>query len=129
MLAASDRHIPIPGSGSVREDLHAFAATVAAYLGDPLGAALARVAVLPVDDPDIAHARATFWNSRIDAAAEMIERGIARGEIPAGADPRTALEALIAPLHSRALITGEPLDDGLPHTLADLVLNGLLPRQ
>ncbi|MGW4864214.1 hypothetical protein ACWEO6_23405 [Streptomyces sp. NPDC004291] len=43
----------------------------------------------------------------------------------AGTDPRLALEALIAPLHSRALMSREPLEDELPRALADLVLDGL----
>ncbi|MGV9790882.1 TetR/AcrR family transcriptional regulator [Streptomyces sp. NPDC003435] len=129
MLAASDRHVPVPDTGSVREDLRAFAAVVADYLNDPLGSALARAAVVAVDDPEIAEARERFWHTRIDLAAVMIERGIARGEVRPGTDPRVALEALISPLHSRVLMTREPLDEELPRALADLVSDGLSPTR
>ncbi|WP_326763794.1 TetR/AcrR family transcriptional regulator [Streptomyces sp. NBC_01591] len=128
LLAASDRHIPVPDTGSVREDLLAFATLVADYLNSPLGAVLAHVAVIPVEDAEIAKARETFWRSRIELAAVMIERGIARGELRAGTDPRVALEALIAPLHSRVLLSREPLDEDLPRILVDLVLDGLGTR-
>ncbi|MGW1075930.1 TetR/AcrR family transcriptional regulator [Streptomyces sp. NPDC002537] len=128
MLTASDQRIPVPDTGSVREDLRTFATLVAAYLNDPLGAALARAAVISVDAPEIAEARERFWQSRIELAAVMIERGITRGELRPGTDPRIALEALIAPLHSRVLMTREPLGEGLPYVLADLVLDGLGAR-
>ncbi len=97
-LAASDQHIPVPDTGSVREDLQTFATLVAHYLNDPLGSALARVTLMAVDDPELAEARERFWRSRIELATVMIERGIARGELRPGTDPRLALEALIAPL-------------------------------
>ncbi|MFE3905655.1 TetR/AcrR family transcriptional regulator C-terminal ligand-binding domain-containing protein [Streptomyces sp. NPDC059153] len=128
LLSASDRRIPVPDTGSVREDLRAFATLVTDYLNSPLGAVLAHVAVIPVEDAEMAKARETFWRSRIELAAVMIERGIARGELRAGTDPRVALEALIAPLHSRVLLTREPLDEDLPRVLVDLVLDGLGTR-
>ncbi|MER5986074.1 TetR/AcrR family transcriptional regulator [Streptomyces sp. NPDC001787] len=128
LLAVSDRRIPVPDTGSVREDLRAFAALVVDYLNSPLGGALARAAVITVDDPELAAAREEFWRSRLELAGAMVERGIARGELRAGTDPRVALEALIAPLHSRALLTREPLDEDLPRALADLVLDGLGAR-
>ncbi|MFD9425770.1 MULTISPECIES: TetR/AcrR family transcriptional regulator [unclassified Streptomyces] len=128
LLAVSDRRVPVPDTGSVREDLYAFATLVVEYLNSPLGGALARAAVITVEDPELAAAREEFWRSRIRSAGVMIERGVARGELRAGTNPRLALEALIAPLHSRALLTREPLDEDLPRALADLVLDGLGAR-
>ena len=55
----------------------------------------------------------------------MINRAVARGELPDTVDGRLALEALIAPLNFRALLTDEPPDDELPRKLADLVLDGI----
>ncbi|MFE4330901.1 MULTISPECIES: TetR/AcrR family transcriptional regulator [unclassified Streptomyces] len=125
LLAVSDRRVPVPDTGSVREDLYLFATSVVEYLNSPLGRALARAAVITVEDPELAAAREAFWQSRIQLAATMIERGIDRGELRTGVNPRVALEALIAPLHSRVLLTREPLDEDLPRVLADLVLDGL----
>jgi hypothetical protein len=50
---------------------------------------------------------------------------IRRGEVPETTDPRLALQALIGPLHFRALLTREPLGGQLPEQLADLVIDGL----
>ncbi|MEU9619446.1 TetR/AcrR family transcriptional regulator [Streptomyces sp. NPDC088251] len=125
LLAVSDRQVPIPDTGSVREDLYLFAASVVGYLNSPLGRALARAAVITVEDTELAAAREAFWQSRIQLAATMVERGIDRGELRPGVNPRVALEALIAPLHSRVLLTREPLDEDLPRILADLVMDGL----
>ncbi|TBO57705.1 hypothetical protein EYS09_21290 [Streptomyces kasugaensis] len=41
-------------------------------------------------------------------AAVTVERGIARGELRPGTDPRWVLEVLIVPSHSRTLLTGSP---------------------
>jgi len=79
----------------------------------------------PGEDPALAEARTAFWQTRYELASAMIERAVARGELPVAVDGRLALEALIAPLNFRALLTDEPPDDELPRRLADLVLDGI----
>ncbi len=59
----------------------------------------------------------------------MVHRAIARGEIAPTADPRLILDAFIAPLHFKALFTNDPLEDRLAAEVADLVLDGVLPRR
>jgi hypothetical protein len=80
---------------------------------------------IALDEPAVREARVAFWQKRYELASAMIERGIARGELPEATDPRLALEALIGPLHFRAPLTHEPLDDQLPQQLANLVVAGL----
>jgi AcrR family transcriptional regulator len=128
LLNFSEQQLPIPDTGSLRGDLATFAAELAAYLQTPLGRALVRALATSTDDPAIVEARASFWQARYDLAATMIQRAIARGEIAATTDPRLVLEALIAPLHFRTLVTSEPLEQGLSAQIADLLLDGLLPR-
>ncbi len=129
LLASSSEHVPVPDTGSIRADLIAFADSVADYLSTPLSVAALRATAAMTEavlTKDVVSAQ--FWASRYELAQVMIERGIARGELPEGADPRTALEMLIAPLHFRVLIAKEPLPDRLPEQLADLVLDGLRAR-
>ncbi|EUA50331.1 hypothetical protein I553_9414 [Mycobacterium xenopi 4042] len=38
------------------------------------------------------------------------------------------LELLVAPLHMRTLLTGEPLTEDLPEQVVDVLLDGLRPR-
>lgn len=41
----------------------------------------------------------------------MVERAIARGELPEGTEPSHVLELLIAPIWFRLIISDTPLDD------------------
>jgi AcrR family transcriptional regulator len=125
LLNYSEVHLPIPDTGSLREDLAAFASELATYLTTPLGRALLYAMATTGEDPAIAEARTAFWQTRYELASAMIERAVARRELPATVDSRLALEALIAPLNFRALLTDEPPDEDLPRRLADLVLDGI----
>ncbi len=126
LLNHSEQQLPIPDTGALREDLAAFAAELVAYLTTPLGTALLQAIAATGEDPALAEARTAFWQTRHELASAMIERAVARGELSAAVDSRLALEALIAPLHFRTLLTDEPLDEDLPRRLADLVLDGIL---
>lgn len=123
MLARSAEAIPVPDTGSTRGDLLAIAHAVIAYLTSPGGSAVLHAATLSVDD-DYNRARQAFWSGRYDALAHVVERGIARGDLRAGTDARLLLEMLVAPVHGRLLLTGEPIDDDLPERLVDLLLDG-----
>ncbi len=127
LLTAGRRQLPVPDTGTVRGDLATFAKSLVAYLGTPLGKALAQAIAVAADDPALAESRAEFWRSRLDLARAMIDRAVDRGELPTGTDPHTALELLISPLHFRALFTREPVDDAFADRLVDLVLHALTP--
>ncbi len=126
LLNHSEQQLPIPDTGSLREDLAAFATELVAYLTTPLGRALLHAIANTGEDPALTEARTAFWQTRYELASAMIERALARGELSATVDGRLALEALIAPLNLRALLTDDPLDNDLPRRLADLVLDGIL---
>lgn len=79
-------------------------------------------------NPALIEARTAFWQTRYELAGTMIERAVARGELPATVDGRLVLQALIAPLHFRTLLTDEPPDADFPRRLADLVLDGVKGR-
>jgi AcrR family transcriptional regulator len=117
--------IPAPDAGSIRGDLIELARLVIVYLSSPIGHALVRTVAITVEDPTLAQARATFLAGRLTAMRVLIDRAIERNELPAGTDARLALEMLVAPLHIRVLLTGEPLTDDLPGQLVDVLLEGL----
>ena len=123
LLNYSEVHLPIPDTGSIREDLAAFASELAAYLATPLGRALLQAMATAADDAALAEVRTAFWQTRYELASVMIERAVSRGELPD--DGRLALETLIAPLNFAALMSDEPPDHDLPSRLADLVLHGI----
>lgn len=127
LLATGEQRIPIPDTGSLRGDLIAFAAALSAYLTDPVGRALTHALAGPTEDPVVTDARRRYFQARLELASAIIERAVARGELPAATDATLALEMLIGPLHFRTLMSREPLEDGLPSRLADQLINGLVP--
>ncbi|MFD4395194.1 TetR/AcrR family transcriptional regulator [Kitasatospora sp. NPDC058478] len=125
MLTGSNEGIPVPDTGAVRTDLAAFARALAEYLATPTGRSVARAAALSSDDPDLAEAWQTFWQSRLDQAGVIVSRAVERGELPTGTDTALALELLCAPLQTRCLLGHRPIEPDLPERLTDMVLNGL----
>jgi AcrR family transcriptional regulator len=128
LLERSADAIPAPDTGSIRGDLLAIVREVLAYVGTPTGAAILRAATLPVDNA-YDEARKGFWAGRLEALAPVVTRAIERGELREGTEGSLLLEMLIAPIHGRLLLTGEPVGDELADRLVDLALNGAAPRK
>jgi AcrR family transcriptional regulator len=125
LLDYSEAKLPIPNTGTLRDDLVAFATAVTAYLDSPLGRTLARSMAIAGDDDALAAGRAQFWKSRLDLASAMIARAKDRGEVPTDLDAATTLELVIAPLHFRALLTRQSTDEHDIAQLVDALLTGL----
>lgn len=125
LLTLSLDLLPIPDTGSLRDDLTAFSNSLAVYLSSQQGAALARVMATVDDDSTMAEARTRFWQSRFGEARVIIDRAVERGEVAAETDARAVLEALIAPLHFRHLLTHQPIDDEVIARTVDIVLHGV----
>jgi AcrR family transcriptional regulator len=123
LLERSADAIPAPDTGSTRRDLLAIVRGVIAYVRSPAGRSVLRAATLPVDDA-YADAREAFWARRLDALSPVVARGVERGDLRADCDARLLLEMLVAPIHGRLLLTGEPVDDDLAEQLVEVVLNG-----
>jgi AcrR family transcriptional regulator len=123
LMERSADAIPAPDTGSTRDDLLTIVREVLAYVGSPTGTAVLRAATLPVDNA-YNEARKAFWAHRLDSLAPVVARGIDRGDLRADTDARLLLEMLIAPIHGRLLLTGEPVGDELAEPLVDLALRG-----
>lgn len=107
----ASREIPIPDTGSLRGDLVALAVSVARTLGGQGGErARATVAAAAASD-EVATQLHAYWGRRMELAGEVVRRAIARGEIDAVDDATEAIEAVIAPLWLRLLVTGGPIDE------------------
>lgn len=128
LLDYSETELPIPDTGSLRQDLIALSTSVAAYLESPLGRTLAQAMAAAGGDDTLAAAREQFWKSRVDLASAVIERAKDRGEVPTDLDPATALELVIAPLHFRALLTHQAINEQAISDIVDSLLAGLAHR-
>ncbi|MDX3696514.1 TetR-like C-terminal domain-containing protein [Streptomyces europaeiscabiei] len=123
-----DTELPCPDTGSTHEDLTLFFTALAAFLATPTGRALARIALAPSDDvTQSEELRQKFWTARLDRAGLLLQRGIARGDLPEHADPEFLLEALAGPLHLRILQRDQPAGHAYVRRLVDLILTGARP--
>ncbi|GED97705.1 TetR/AcrR family transcriptional regulator [Gordonia crocea] len=118
----AERDNPLPDTGTFAGDLDQLARQIAALLSRPgMGRLLGATAAMS-SDPNMAAAREKYWRMRFAASAPVVDRAIARGEIPAGTASYDVLEALAAPLYLRVLVTDQPLDEAfvrrcVAHTL------------
>jgi hypothetical protein len=61
--------------------------------------------------------------------AQVVERGIARGDLRPDTDSRLVHELLIGPIYYRLLFSGPPFDRNLGGRLVDAVLDGFGVRR
>jgi AcrR family transcriptional regulator len=103
--------VPVPDTGTLAGDLRALARSIAGNIGSDVGTRMARtlIAAAVVSD-EIAATQREFWAERFALTGAIVERAIARGELPPRTDARFVLETLIGPLYVRLLLTGEPID-------------------
>jgi AcrR family transcriptional regulator len=120
MLEQGREQVPIPDTGSLRSDLLAYGTAIAAGVQAPEIEAAVR-AVASIGDPAsaITQASRSFWDTRLTLASQIVDRAIARREIPAGVDPRVVIEAILAPIYFRLLLSGDGLDRRFLERLAE----------
>ncbi|GAB3689640.1 TetR/AcrR family transcriptional regulator [Nocardiopsis oceani] len=103
--------VPIPDTGSLDGDLRAMASALVGMLASPAGSVVAAMLADAVRIPEVALVRDRMFADRIERAKPVVERAVARGELPQGTEPALLVRALAAPLYLRLLVTGDPLDD------------------
>ena len=109
-MAQMRSDVPVPDTGSLAGDLSALLDTIAVTLATPFVAGLLRALFSRGDqDEAVRAARDAFWDVRFGLSAQLVKRGIVRGELPVGTDPRRFLELAAAPLFFRTLVTGEAI--------------------
>jgi AcrR family transcriptional regulator len=128
LLAASERTLPVPDTGTLHGDLTGLAIALINYLDAPLGRDLARTLAFVTDSEEISEARKMFWDSRYRAAEPIVRRAVARGELARSANARGAIELLIAPIHFRNLLTREKSDAEFAGQLASYVIRAIALR-
>jgi AcrR family transcriptional regulator len=123
VLSEIQAAVPAPDTGSLRGDLVALLASIAAFISTPVGRLLLRLA-LRDDLPEDHAARERFWAERFTTGQRVLQRAQARGELRSGLDYRLIIETLIGALYVRLLLTHEPVDDTVVEHIVDLVLAG-----
>ncbi|MCV7212925.1 TetR/AcrR family transcriptional regulator C-terminal ligand-binding domain-containing protein [Mycolicibacterium canariasense] len=121
LLDGAGRQAVAPDTGSLREDLYALAAGMAAYVSSDQGHQIQGSHLIGEPFLDGIEIRRTLWRVRAQRLSVVFSRARERGELRAGVDAAVALEMLLAPINMRALFTGEAIDDPYCRQVADLV--------
>ena len=121
-LQASER-VPIPDTGSLHGDLVALARAVAANIASDARARRSRSIVgAASSSEELAEQLHGMMRSRLQLSEPVVERAVARGELPAGTDPRRILDPVVGTVWFRLLLTDEPTtDDDLDAIVAMIV--------
>lgn len=125
VITAQGEMVPVPDTGSLRTDVFTLLSEVRNALRTPWVSALAsEIGPRRTSEDDVHLVLDQLWPERFRLSRQVFERAIARGELPAEADPDLLLEALSGPLYFRWLMLGKPLTDAFLGSIADLVLDG-----
>lgn len=125
LLDRARADVPIPDTGSVHTDFLAVVeSTFSGAQQDPTAAALRALVREAARDPHLAELLGAFTAGRRAAVREILDRGIARGQLPADTDPELLVDLLYGLFWYRFLLGHAPLDRT---TAADLVRTLLPP--
>ena len=122
VMARAEDAIPLDRTTDTRADLVAMAHSVATNLSDPAAQAVAAAVLSRRADSQLRDLSERFWESRIDAAAQIVSDGQDTGEVDVTIDPRIAIEMIIGPIWFRTVVMQEPVDDGFVESLVDSVV-------
>src|SRR6476661_1145282 len=116
---AAERRTAVPDTGDIELDLRALARAVRKTLRSEAGAAVVRALVAGSASSESARAVARrFWAARMIETRPIIERAIARGDLPTGTDPDQVLMYVSAPLYQCLLVTAQPLTEAVADAAA-----------
>src|SRR6185437_2231117 len=104
---AASTQIPVADTGSIEGDLRELARSSVALLLNPVNRAIIDIVVSEaVHNPSARDTLTTFFTSRIENAAVIVQRAVDRGEVPAGTDAAEVIRLVGAPYYARLYITG-----------------------
>jgi hypothetical protein len=124
-----DADLPLPDTGSTRDDLIVFCTALAQFLATPLGRSIMGLGLNASDEEAvIAPARDQFWTIRLARAGILVRRGIDRHDVRPDIDPELVLEAFGGPCNLHVLLRNLPADREYISRLVDVTLDGVRPR-
>jgi AcrR family transcriptional regulator len=114
----ADAAAPMPDTGAIENDLRHLAGSVATQMSaEPGRALLATIFSDAIRIPAVDEIKKAFFAERIRQAEGFVNRAVARGELPEDTQAGPMIEALMAPLYYRFLVTAQPVDRDLADRL------------
>ena len=125
-LSAATQRLPVPDSGSVQQDLLLHAGGLVRFLTGGEGRIITQLIGEGQFDPGLAEEyRTRYFHPRRQEAKNLLQRGVERGELKAGADLELCVDLIYGPLFYRLLVTGGTLDESYVERLVHLALEGI----
>jgi len=120
--------VDVPDTGSLPEDLVALLGDSYHLMADGSGRVLERLVRESGQNPELVHVVRSILYARRRLYATMLNRAIARGELPPEVDQELLLDLLLGPLWFRLLLSGAPVTPQAARSVVELVLEGAVPR-
>ncbi len=126
-VASFQEQQPLPDTGTLRGDLlDALHAWVRAVTRTPTGRMLADLIAEAQHDPELRAA----WRDRVMEPLRvqhriMLDRAIARGEIPPSVDREVVLDLFFGAAQHRLLLGHLPMTEHFIHEVVDVILDGI----
>jgi AcrR family transcriptional regulator len=128
--ASADEELRFPNTGSVQRDMSLQMQRLIRIFRSKRGKVVAALLAGGQSDPELIEAfRERFLWPRRRQAYQTLQRGIDRGELPAGSDFDLILDSLYGPIYMRFLIRHDKLDEKFADEICALVLGGGLTQQ
>lgn len=125
MTTLAAQAAPPPDTGSLRGDLQALADSVSAMLASPEGRRWLHRVLPNGQDADLYEVSHDFWAIRFDAAAPILHRAAARGELRDDVDPELAIRMFAGALNFDAVFSNQPVQPGYAHQVIEIFLRGI----
>ncbi|HEY8526838.1 MAG TPA: TetR/AcrR family transcriptional regulator [Acidimicrobiales bacterium] len=117
-------------TGSLVEDLVAQLAPLGPKLREtPAGRVLPAVMSEAAVNPEMRALLTAFITDRRRSARAIVERAVARGELPADVDVDLVLDQLGGPIFFRVLLADQPVDEPVVRHVVETVVAGLQRRR
>jgi len=123
-LLASDEEREEPDTGTLRGDLLAAVMASVRLCQTPTGRGIVSMMQMERADPEVEAIARRLGQRRRQLNATLIERGIARGELPADTSIDLVLDLVFAPVYARIMRQGEDVSEAYVAAVIDTVLAG-----
>ena len=116
---------PIPDTGSLETDLKILLTGIRTlFLETPFGVVIPALVAASPSSPDLVAYARSYLRERRKEMAPIVERAVARGELPHGTDATVFLDLDIASLYYRFIISGGAIDDAAIDTIIRTMVHG-----
>jgi AcrR family transcriptional regulator len=120
--------VELPDIGSLSEDLVALLSESYRLMADGDGRVLERLVRESGQNPELVDVVRSILYARRRLYATLLNRAIARGELPPEMDQELLLDLLLGPLWFRLLLSGVPITPEAARPVVQIVLEGALTR-